>query len=256
MDKQSLELLLGQGLSVERIAKRFGKDPSTISYWMKKHGLVSPYREMHAAKGGIDRERLEALVADRMTIAEIAQDLERSKGTVRHWMLRYGLRTQNARGRRARVAARKSKELGFLTVTMTCARHGETEFLLEGRGYYRCKRCRSEAVVRHRQKVKTTLIAEAGGRCVICGYARNARALQFHHLDPSEKRLGLSSQGVTYSLEALRDEARKCVLLCANCHAEVEDGESSIPLELAAGKGFRANAPEIWGSSIGRANGC
>jgi hypothetical protein len=27
MDKQSLELLLEQGLSVERIAKRFGKDP-------------------------------------------------------------------------------------------------------------------------------------------------------------------------------------------------------------------------------------
>ena len=63
MDKESLELLLEQGLSVERIAKRFGKDPSTISYWMNKHGLVSPYREKHAAKGGIDRKGLEALIA-------------------------------------------------------------------------------------------------------------------------------------------------------------------------------------------------
>jgi len=42
MDNQSLELLLGQGLSIERIAKRFGKDPSTVSYWMKKSGLESP----------------------------------------------------------------------------------------------------------------------------------------------------------------------------------------------------------------------
>ena len=52
MDKESLELLLDQGLSIAGIAKRFGKDPSTISYWMKKHGLVSPFRERHAAKGG------------------------------------------------------------------------------------------------------------------------------------------------------------------------------------------------------------
>ena len=36
MDKESLETLLDQGLSIERIAKRFGKDPSTVSYWMKK----------------------------------------------------------------------------------------------------------------------------------------------------------------------------------------------------------------------------
>jgi transposase-like protein len=62
VDKDSLELMLSQGLSMERIAKRFGTGPSTVSYWMKKYGLVSPYREKHAAKGGIERERLEALV--------------------------------------------------------------------------------------------------------------------------------------------------------------------------------------------------
>jgi len=31
MEKKSLQQLLDQGISVERIAKRFGKDPSTIS---------------------------------------------------------------------------------------------------------------------------------------------------------------------------------------------------------------------------------
>ena len=29
---------------------------------------------------------------------------------------------------------------------------------------------------------------------------------------------------MTRSLERLREEAGKCVLLCANCHAEVESG--------------------------------
>jgi transposase-like protein len=50
MDRSSLELLLERGESVERIAKRFGKDPSTVSYWMKKYGLTSPYMEKQSRR--------------------------------------------------------------------------------------------------------------------------------------------------------------------------------------------------------------
>src|SRR5437660_6880601 len=100
MDRESLGSLLEQGLSIERIAKRFGKDASTISYWMRKHGLVSPYREKHAAKGGIQRERLEELVEAGATIAEIAAEVGRSKATVRHWLRRFDLRTKNGVGTR------------------------------------------------------------------------------------------------------------------------------------------------------------
>jgi transposase len=49
MKRESLEVLLGQGLSVEKIAKRFGKDPSTISYWMGKYGLQAVNRDKHVA---------------------------------------------------------------------------------------------------------------------------------------------------------------------------------------------------------------
>lgn len=234
MDKQSLQLLLDQGLSIERIAKRFGKAPSTVSYWMKKHGMVSPFRDKHAAKGGIEKERLELLIDAGMTIAEIAEELGRSKATVRHWLRRYGLRTRNGVGTRSPGVASVAREAGRLSATMTCPRHGETEFVIEGRGYYRCKRCRADGVVRHRQKMKAILVEEAGGRCVICGYSRHVQALQFHHLDPSDKRLGLSGQGVTYSLARLREEAKKCVLLCANCHVEVEIGAVTVPATVPA----------------------
>jgi transposase-like protein len=231
MEKESLEFLLNQGFSIERIAKRFGKDPSTVSYWMKKHRLESPYRDRHAAKGGIERERLEELVEAAKTTAEIAEAVGLSKGAVRHWMRLYGLRTKRARGERLKIA-RAAKEAGLLRVTMTCRHHGDTEFILEGRGYYRCARCRADGVVRHRQKLKTTLVQEAGGSCVICGYSRDIHALEFHHLDPDQKRLALSAQGVTYSLDALRAEAQKCVLLCANCHREVEHGVASLPVQF------------------------
>ncbi len=71
---------------------------------------------------------------------------------------------------------------------------------------------------------------EAGGRCQICGYDRYIGALQFHHLDPSEKSFTFGRRGLSMSVERFREEARKCVLLCANCHAEVEGGIASVSL--------------------------
>ena len=68
------------------------------------------------------------------------------------------------------------------------------------------------------------LVDEAGGRCAACGYDRCFAALQFHHVDPGAKAFALSHQGATRGIERARVEARKCVLLCANCHAEVEAG--------------------------------
>ncbi len=102
--------------------------------------------------------------------------------------------------------------------------------MLEGRGSYRCKRCRVERVSRRRRNVKRILVDEAGGKCLICGYDRCLQVLQFHHLDPSTKEFDLGHTGVTRSLARARAEARKCILLCGNCHAEVEAGITAVPL--------------------------
>ncbi len=228
MEKDVIERLLAQGVSIEKIAVRFGKDPATVSYWMGKYGLESPFKDKHAAKGGIERARLEGLVEAGATIAEIAADVEMSKATVRYWLRRYGLRTENSRGPRAEVA-RSAKAAGMLVTTLSCRHHGVTEFFLEGRGYYRCVKCRSDAVSRRRRKIKEILVREAGGSCAICGYDRCLGALAFHHLDPRQKRLEVNAKGVSLALDTLRREAAKCVLLCANCHAEVERGVSSVP---------------------------
>jgi transposase len=229
VDKGSLEVLLGQGASIEEIATRFGKHPSTVAYWMQKYGLVAVNREKHAARGRLEQDELEA----GMTIAEIAAAVDRSKATVRHWLGRFGLRTRNSRGRRPADAVTKAKADGLLTASMTYIHHGGTEFVLEGRGCYRCKRCRSEAVAKHRRKIKAILTAEAGGRCIVCGYDRCVSALEFHHLDPSDKRFAMSQNGVTLGLETARAEAQKCVLVCANCHAEIERGITSLPDTVA-----------------------
>lgn len=229
MDRTSLEQLLGQGLSLAEIARRFDLHESTVGYWVEKHGLRAANRDKHVARDGLARERLEPLVERGATIAEIAEAVGRSKATVRHWLIRYGLKTHGGRGRRPQKEAVAAKQAGLATVTMRCKHHGETEFWLTGRGHYRCKRCRSDAVARRRRKVKEILVREAGGCCCICGYRRNMRALHFHHVEPSQKRHEINAKGVAIALEKLRVEAQKCVLLCSNCHAEVEDGMASIP---------------------------
>lgn len=231
MDKESLKLLLAQGLSVERIAARFGKHPSTVSYWMAKHGLMARGREKHAPKGGIGRDELETLVAAGMTIAEMTDALGVSKATVRYWLKRYELRTGNRVGPRIGRRAMEARQAGLAAITFTCIHHGETEYVIEGRGYYRCKRCRSESIARHRRRLKERLVIEAGGRCVLCGYARSSAALGFHHVDPTAKRFGISAGGLTQSLKTLCAEIAGCVLLCSNCHAEVENGVTALPVE-------------------------
>lgn len=118
--------------------------------------------------------------------------------------------------------------MGLRAVVMRCPTHGNTDFIMEGRGYYRCKRCRSESVTARRRRVKAILVAEAGGRCTLCGYDRCQAALAFHHLDPSQKQLVVSANGNGLAIDILRAEAAKCVLLCANCHAEVESRVASV----------------------------
>jgi 5-methylcytosine-specific restriction endonuclease McrA len=76
--------------------------------------------------------------------------------------------------------------------------------------------------------VKQILVAEAGGACALCGYCRSRAALEFHHIDPAAKRFAVAARGVTRSLAEARLESEKCVLLCSNCHAEVEAGERSL----------------------------
>lgn len=237
MDREALRVLLGQGDSVERIAARFRRHPSTVAYWIAKHGLEANGHEKHAAKGGLDREVLETLVTQGCTIREIAAAVNRSAGTVRHWLGRYGLKTQNKRGPRPGVGVEQARESGLLTVIRQCDAHGTTPFVLDVGGRYRCRRCRSEAVTRRRRRVKRILVAEAGGRCHLCGYDRYPGALAFHHLDPSAKRITVSASGFGLGIETLRAEAGKCMLLCANCHAEVEGGAGEVSLDSAVGEG-------------------
>lgn len=80
------------------------------------------------------------------------------------------------------------------------------------------------AVSRRRKELKLKAISYKGGRCTRCGYDKYEGALEFHHLDPSEKDFSISRNGTTKSWERVKEELDKCILVCANCHRELHAG--------------------------------
>ena len=49
------------------------------------------------------------------------------------------------------------------------------------------------------------------------------------HINPKDKNFSIGSGGYTRSWKRVKEELDKCVLLCANCHREVEAGIAQLP---------------------------
>ncbi len=108
----------------------------------------------------------------------------------------------------------------------TCKKHGLTKHFPRPDGSNRCGKCASSWVIKNRQEKKRKLVEQFGGKCQLCGYDKYFGALDFHHTNPKDKSFALSVKGLSYSWSSLVAEAAKCILLCKNCHAEVEAGVS------------------------------
>lgn len=88
---------------------------------------------------------------------------------------------------------------------------------------------KAKDVTKFRQNRKKNLVYVMGGKCALCGYDRCIGALEFHHINPETKKYGLSS-GNCHSMKEDLLEAQKTILVCANCHREIENGLIIQPL--------------------------
>ncbi len=88
----------------------------------------------------------------------------------------------------------------------------------------RCKSCYNKKyVATGRDKIKAIAISVFGAyECSSCGYSKCDSAIHFHHLSPSQKLFQVSNMH-SYSDADIEKEIRKCILLCANCHAELHE---------------------------------
>lgn len=232
MSKRQLQEMLEAGLSLAVIGERVGRDASTVGYWVRKHGLEAANRERHAPRGGLTLEQLQPLIDSGVSHRAVALKLGVSQSTVRHWVQRHGLVSRRTARLQATSPLRGTRPLRAM---LDCPRHGVIEHRLKTTGSYRCPKCSSESVSRRRRRIKAILVEEAGGSCTVCRYDRYVGALEFHHLDRESKLFAVGHAGMTRSIATAREEAAKCVLLCANCHAEVEAGIVDLQSAVASG---------------------
>ena len=154
----------------------------------------------------LEERELRKAIAEGLSVAQLAEVFGCSKGSVRYWLQKYGLRTVNPPWRTSTPEVTAARAAGLPSLVQDCPHHGPGRFVREAGGYYRCARCRGERVSARRRRVKELLVAEAGGHCLVCGYDRCVGALEFHHLDPSQKLFAIAGQGVARSLTRAREE--------------------------------------------------
>lgn len=66
-------------------------------------------------------------------------------------------------------------------------------------------------------------------KCHVCGYRKNLACLSFHHRNPKDRSFGLDQRICSmYSMKRLIIEAKKCDVLCMNCHAEHHNPQHEI----------------------------
>lgn len=107
-----------------------------------------------------------------------------------------------------------------------CKTHGETNYRKYKNGNshtWRCLKCQTAATQKRRDKVKIMAIEYKGGACEKCGYNKCIGALEFHHLDPTQKDFSIGSKGYTRAWEKVQVELDKCIMVCANCHREIHE---------------------------------
>lgn len=88
-----------------------------------------------------------------------------------------------------------------------------------------CKNCHNKNTGNRARANKALYVSYKGGICQRpgCGYSFCVEAMDFHHIDPSQKDPTFKSMRHWGFLKA-KEELDKCLLLCARCHREKHAG--------------------------------
>ncbi len=225
--------------SMKSIANELECSISTVAWHAKKHGL-----------DGIAASRRKALSDDefistipQLVLNEIHELRQKSTNTLKSISIKTGLsfdkikRIVRIKGwnRSLAFADRKREIIDSLTRNNGSYKAVMSELGVSKSVVYKhggksnrvvqTKDERKKSMIEHvnncRRKRRLELIEYKGGKCAVCGYNKCVRSLAFHHINPQEKDFTLG--GRAYSLEVMKREVDKCVLVCANCHGEIHE---------------------------------
>lgn len=162
----------------------------------------------------MEKQQLEQYMNLGYSSYKIAKLTTKSQTTIRYWIKKYKLK----------------KAILNNLLERKCPKCQEVKLIdnfyenksRKGTYHSYCKICNSNDVVYRHKLLKQQCIDYLGGKCKDCGYNKYNGALHFHHLDPKIKDFTISAKHHK-QFKNLILELDKCVLLCANCHAERHD---------------------------------
>ena len=167
----------------------------------------------------MDKNVLQELINQGLSTHKIAKELGCSQTNVRYWLKKYEIerpirycRTCN------KVLTNKQKRF-----CSTKCKGSKYHYHKDGDYHHYQYQYQKDK----RTKRKADLVILAGGKCISCGYRKNLSALEFHHLYDKDFKLD-SRTMISKSWEAIVEEAKKCILLCANCHREKHNPDLSL----------------------------
>jgi DNA invertase Pin-like site-specific DNA recombinase len=232
MKKEIIELRK-QGLTINEIVKKIGCAKSTVSYHINNVG-------MGAKKESVDNDLTELIKTYRLelkTYDEIHKLLGISRDKIIKICREFGLnKPVNHYGVRLKLDADEViKYYQSVKSLRATAKHFKIDkhtlrinYITDDKlikqskkTFNEVKNSKVKAVISWRKRKKKELVEYKGGCCEKCGYNKSIEVLQFHHLDPNEKDFTIS--GKSYSIERLKKEVDKCILVCANCHIEIHE---------------------------------
>jgi len=87
----------------------------------------------------------------------------------------------------------------------------------------------TEQTAKRQRRYKDMYVKQKGGCCQSCGFNKYNGALEFHHIDPSQKDSKMSKMTRRPDNPEVQRELAKCVLVCSNCHRMIHAGIIDCP---------------------------
>jgi hypothetical protein len=144
----------------------------------------------------IKKDVLIQLVSQGLSSRKIAVHLSVCQATIKHWLKKYGLKTQhNGPGHIYNVAQ-----------CIVCGRSTKSQRKLCPTHYQRLRRYRT----------KKRAVEILGGKCIKCGWSGRLAGYEFHHIGGDKSFEIGNVRGKRWS--SIRKELAKCELWCATCH--------------------------------------
>lgn len=170
------------------------------------------------------KDLFDALVNKRLSQRDAAKVLGCSQANIKHYMMKFEIKQP------AKIA-RVVQEFKCCPVCK------ETK---DAKDFYKikkkenclsswCRSCNAKNVVERMQQAKLKIVNLKGGCCQICSFKEYLGALEFHHVDPKTKDMGISRLAVDKITPKLLNEINKCVLVCSNCHRMIHAGIRPCP---------------------------